>query len=34
MSIPMGYGGATTVTGKEAENRVDVRVLVNKGLSK
>ena len=34
MSIPMGYGGATTVTGKEAENRVDVRVLVNKGMSK
>ena len=34
MSIPMGYGGATTVTGKEAENRVDVRVLVNKGTSK
>ncbi len=34
MTIPMGYGGATTVKGKEAENRVDVRVLVNKGLSK
>lgn len=34
MSIPMGYGGGTTVTGKEADNRVDVRVLVNKGTSK
>ncbi len=38
MTIPMGYGGsksgATTAKGREAENRVDVRVLVNKGLSK
>jgi len=38
MTIPMGYGetksGATTAAGREAENRVDVRILVNKGLSK
>ncbi len=38
MTIPMGYGetksGATTAQGREAENRVDVRILVNKGLSK
>ena len=38
MTIPMGYGesksGATTPAGREAENRVDVRILVNKGLSK
>jgi OmpA-OmpF porin, OOP family len=38
MTIPMGYGGtksgATTAKGREAENRVDVAILVNKGLSK
>jgi Outer membrane protein and related peptidoglycan-associated (lipo)proteins len=38
MTIPMGYGetksGATTAKGRELENRVDVRILVNKGLSK
>jgi outer membrane protein OmpA-like peptidoglycan-associated protein len=38
MTIPMGYGGtrsgATTAEGREAENRVDVAILVNKGLSK
>jgi len=38
MTLPMGYGGtkskATTAKGREAENRVDVAILVNKGLSK
>ena len=38
MTIPMGYGGtksgATTAKGREAENRVDVSILMNKGLSK
>ena len=38
MTIPMGYGGtksgATTAKGREAENRVDVAILVNQGLSK
>ena len=38
MTIPMGYGGtksgAKTTKGREAENRVDVAILVNKGLSK
>ena len=38
MTIPMGYGetksSATTPKGREAETRVDVRILVNKGLSK
>jgi outer membrane protein OmpA-like peptidoglycan-associated protein len=38
MTIPMGYGetksSATTPKGREAEARVDVRILVNKGLSK
>jgi OOP family OmpA-OmpF porin len=38
MTIPMGYGGtksgAMTEAGRELENRVDVRILVNKGLSK
>jgi outer membrane protein OmpA-like peptidoglycan-associated protein len=37
MTIPMGYGGtqsgAMTAKGQEAENRVDVSILVNKGLN-